>query len=224
MKKKIVALTIGHSPRNDIVQELEDICNAKYEIVQCGGLDGIEEEEILDMQSKIDTEEFLITKINSGKMVKVPREFAVNRMKNCFDKEFEQGAEAGIILCTLESFVELDAKKVIIKPQKLLLNFVKTIATDKKLGIIFPSNDLIDVAIENWSKVSSDVFVKVYSSNEPIEKLMTLVGELIDLNVDIIVLDCIGYTVAMKQKVKSVCKVPVILPRTLIINALDELF
>jgi protein AroM len=224
MKKKIIALTIGHSPRNDIVPELEQISGSQFEFIQCGGLDGLEEAEILRKQDEIEGE-YLVTKINTGKMIRTPREFAVNRMKNCFDKGFQEGAEAGVILCTLESFEELTSNKVIIKPQQLMLNFVKTIASNKRLGVIFPANDLVDVAIANWTAVSPDVFVRVYSANEPVGKLLNLVEEFSDLSVDVIILDCIGYTVSMKERVQKECGgIPVILPRTLIISALNELF
>jgi len=223
MKKKIVAITVGHSPRNDIVPELENICNGRYEFLQSGGLDGISEQEILDMQNNIDGE-YLITKINTEKMVKIPRNMAVNRIKNCFNKGFEQGAEAGIILCTFESFDELISKKIIIRPKELMLNYIKSIATDKNVGIVFPSAELIGIAVENWSKVSSNVTVKAYSADEPVEKLLSNVNELILGGAEFIVLDCIGYTVEMKEKIKSICTVPIILPRTLIISALDELF
>jgi protein AroM len=146
-------------------------------------------------------------------------------MQNCFEKEFQEGADAGVILCTLESFEELTSNKVVIKPQQLMLNFVKTIAAGKRLGVIFPADDLVDVAVANWTQVSPDVFVRAYAANEPIEKLLDLVAELSALSVDVIILDCIGYTVSMKERVQKECGgVPVILPRTLIIGALNELF
>ena len=223
MKKKIVAVTVGQSPRNDIVPELENICNGRYEFLQSGGLDNLSEQEILDMQNNINGE-YLITKNNTGKRVKVPKNIAVNRMKSCFNKGFEQGAEAGIILCTFENFNELTSNKVIIKPQKLMLNYMKSIAIDKNIGIIYPSAELIDIAVENWSKASSNVTVKAYRADEPVEKLLSNVNELILGGAEFIVLDCISYTVEMKEKIKSICKIPVILPRTLIISALDELF
>lgn len=39
------------------------------------------------------------------------------------------------------------------------------------------------------------------------------------LNVDLVILDCIGYSEQMKEELQSFIKVPILLPRTLAISA-----
>lgn len=45
----------------------------------------------------------------------------------------------------------------------------------------------------------------------------------VPLKTDLILLDCIGYTAQMKEKLKALTKKPVILPRTLVARMVCEL-
>lgn len=225
MKKKIIAVTAGHSPRNDIISELDKICNGKYEFIQSGALDGLTKQEVIDIQNNIKGEYFISRGLD-GERVKIPRDIAIDRMKKCFNKGFEQEAIAGIVLCTFESFEDLTPayNKIIIKPHELMINYTKSIAKNKNIGIIYPAAELTNVAIKNWSRVSTNVIVKDYRSNETMEKYLFTVNELIAGGVELIILDCISYTIEMKNIIKNKYKTPVIFPKTMIIQALDELF
>lgn len=222
MKDKIIALTVGHTPRNDIVPELDTISEGRYDFVEIGGLDGFEEEEILKMQEEIDGE-YLVTRIKTGRMVRVEKEFIIQRMDKLLEKTFNAGAKAGVVLCTFDDFDDIYGKEKMVMPKELMLERVKSLATGKKVGIVFPSDALIDVAVKHWSQVSSDVVVKAVLHGAPASRFEEVIEEFKEMKVDIIVLDCIGYTSEMKNKAEGKCQVPVILPRTLIIEALDEM-
>lgn len=44
--KKIGAITVGQTPRTDLIPEMEPILGESIEIIQMGGLDGLTKEEI----------------------------------------------------------------------------------------------------------------------------------------------------------------------------------
>ena len=58
---KIGALTIGHSPRNDLIPEIEAFFKGA-EIIQIGALDGLSKEQISDLAPSGD-DEILVSKL-----------------------------------------------------------------------------------------------------------------------------------------------------------------
>ena len=68
-KKLIGTLTIGQSPRPDIMCDIEPILSYKADILEAGALDGLTDEQVKQL-APVGEEEFLITRFN-GKTVKI---------------------------------------------------------------------------------------------------------------------------------------------------------
>ena len=72
--KKIGVITIGQSPKTDILPDMMMILGKDYEIAEAGALDDYTLEEIQKLECDAD-EKLLVTRMRDGTEVKIPDEF-----------------------------------------------------------------------------------------------------------------------------------------------------
>lgn len=216
---KIGMVTIGQSPRNDVITEIRGILGP-VEIVETGCLDELTKKQIETLKPK-EREPFLVTLLRDGSSVQVSKEKTTNRLQQRI-KELENEDVTLIVLLCTGDFTNLKSRKLIIEPGRLIRKIVQGMLTKgKKLGVIIPSSEQIEQTKKKWGAV--DPVVAVASPYGNPEKIREAAKTLLTKNVDLTVLDCIGYTRQMKQEVKEITGKPVILSRTVIARVLREL-
>ncbi|MEM1622836.1 MAG: AroM family protein [Sulfolobales archaeon] len=217
--KRVGLVTIGQSPRSDVVPEVvRALGDLDVEVVECGALDGLSKEEIAALAPK-EGEYLLVTRLKDGTEVKVSREKIIERMRNCLDR-LEQHVDVVGLLCTGE-FPELKSRKVLIELSDLLLKVVESLRVSK-LGVVIPNPAQLELTMKKWSSVAPEIRVVSASPyTSTIEDIVRATAELVDC--DLIVLDCIGFTTEIKKAVARATGKPVILPRTLIARVMREL-
>ena len=216
---KIGMVTVGQSPRNDVISEIRGILG-RLEIVERGCLDELTREQIESLRPK-EREPFLITLLRDGSSVQISREKATSLLQQHIKELENKDVTLIILLCTGE-FPNFKSKKLIVKPGKLIQKIVQGMLTkEKKLGVIVPSSEQIEQAKKKW--IDLNAIVAVASPYQNLEKIEEAAKTLQAKNVDLTVLDCIGYTRQMKQKVKEITGRPVILARTILARVSREL-
>jgi len=214
---KVGFITIGQSPRVDVVPEIKPYL-ADVEIIECGALDGLTLEEIKELAPK-EGEYVLVSRLRDGTQVRLSREKIVKRLQECI-KKLEKEVDIIGVLCTGE-FPELTSKKLLVEPSLLLLKTVESLGVSK-LGVVVPDPDQIEMNKRKWSNIADTIKVQSVSPylGEK-DELIRAAQELKDC--DLIVLDCIGYNFNAKKLVKKITKTPVVLPRTLMARVIGEL-
>lgn len=94
-----------------------------------------------------------------------------------------------------------------------------------KIAIITPEKDQIEFYQKKWNETGGDIFVlhgSPYGDMEELDRVISALGK--HENVDLIVLDCMGYTQDMKLKIFERTNIPVILAKTLIARLIGEMF
>lgn len=99
MKKKLGVITIGQSPRDDILTEMRPYIGNNVEIIQLGALDGLTYEEILVLEHEEDNN-ILITKLRNGKTVNIAENLITSRIQECIYKLEEQEVDLILLMCT----------------------------------------------------------------------------------------------------------------------------
>ena len=216
---KIGIITIGQSPRNDVVGEIGELLN-QAEIVQRGCLDDLTNEQRESLNPE-ETEPFLVTVLRDGSSVQVSKEKTAQLLQQRI-KELENKDVASIVLLCTGDFPDLESKKLLIQPGKLIRELVEAMLTlEGKLGVVAPCSEQIDQIQKKWSHLNP--VVAVASPYENSGKIQDAAKKLRAENVDLTVLDCIGYTRQMKQTVREITRKPVILARSLLARVLGEL-
>jgi protein AroM len=202
---KIGAVTIGQSPRVDIVPEILEVLGPGVEILERGALDGLSLKEVNDFRPGR-RGSILITRMKDGTEVKVTRQYVMQRLTNCISELEGKGAELSILLCT-EDFPEIESKKLLLRPNRILQNMAEALSQKWKLGVIIPSPDQIQTTKKKWGSRDSSVVGGVISPYTGAKKqIFEMANKFKDLRVDLTILDCMGFNRMTKAVFRHVTK------------------
>jgi protein AroM len=212
---KLGAVTIGQAPRNDVAGEFMQALGLEAELLQRGALDGLTLAEIKEIEPKAG-DYVLVTRLRDGTEVRIAERHIEERMKACVRKLEEDGAEIIVQFCTGE-FPSLTSRKLLLKPDVLLEHLIPAIVGKGCLGAVVPHESQIAAMEKKWGKTGLKVVCTAASpySGKPAD-YERAGRELAEKGADLIVLDCIGFTQAMKKIFRAASGRPVILPRTLL--------
>lgn len=223
MKRKLGVITIGQSPRNDVIPEMLPYLGENVEVIQAGALDGLTYDEILEFEPKID-DYVLVSKLRDGRSVKFAEKYILPRLQSCIEKLESEGADVILFICTGVFPDIFNSSKPILYPQKILHGLTPSLVDKGKIAVITPDKDQVIQSQKKWSETGVDV-VAIYGS--PYSKEDEIAGAIEELknhkSLDIVVLDCIGYNQSMKNRISNETNLPVVLARTVVARALGEI-
>lgn len=214
------AVTIGQSPRDDITSELRPLLGGGVTVVEAGALDGLSREEVTTL-APAPGEAVLVTRLRDGSSVRVAHRRILPRVARQVEALARQ-VDAVLLLCT-GTFPPFQVACPVLYPDRLLLNFVRGVASGLHLGVVTPDPGQVAEQQGRWSAVAGRVTVRPASPYGDVNRLTEAAHALASRKVDVIVLDSLGYNLAVKQKFRALAGVPVILPRTLLARAAAEL-
>jgi protein AroM len=164
----------------------------------------------------------LVTRIKDGTSVEVSRRHVFPRVQKCIEELEEIGADLTLLLCTGE-FPQIEAKKLLIMPDVLVSNVVWGILKRGKLGIVVPEKEQIPLLKRKWKKKEVSLVITAANPYGKIRALEEAGNFLAKGDVDLIVLDCIGFTPQAKELFRRLTGKPVVLPQTILGRVLKEL-
>ncbi|MBQ7795914.1 MAG: AroM family protein [Lachnospiraceae bacterium] len=220
---KIGAITVGQSPRTDLMPDMEAIFMDSIEVIQMGGLDGLTREEIAAFTPGPD-DHVLVSRLTDGTSVTFGESHVLPRMQDCITKLEAQGVSLILFLCTGEFPEDFSASVPLIFPNRILTSVVPAAIPGCRLAVFTPSADQITQVTNKWLRASAAaVTVIPVSPYNGLEPVLSAAANLNLADFDMIVMDCIGYTVEMKEKIHAMTGRPVVLPRTLVARMINEL-
>jgi len=222
---KIGTLTIGQSPRTDLISELKEAIGFEVEIDERGALDNLTREEVKDLYPGID-DHILVSRMRDGKEVKIAERHIIERMKRCIADLERSEVDFIMLLCTANFPKEITSKKLILKPEILMKNLVKGLLQEGPIACIAPSADQFQLMRKKWSKINPgfkiivDAVSPYTGTDKEIEKVAEKIAE---TDAKLVILDCIGFNKKMKTIFRKITRKPVLLPRTLLGRIAGEL-
>jgi protein AroM len=212
---KVGTLTVGQSPRSDVVPELRGILGPEIEILEKGALDGLEVEEVRKFHPR-PNDYILVTRMRDGTEVKIAERHVIERMRRCISEFQTEPVEIIILLCTGE-FPEIESRKILLRPDRVMLNVVQSLLESGRLGVVVPSPDQIPALKRRWETSNREVSAEAVSPYTGTREEMKEKAEKIKASdVDLVVLDCIGFNRETKALFREVTGKPVLLPVTLV--------
>lgn len=220
-RKRVLGLvTIGQSPRDDIMPQMLPLLPAGLDIRQVGALDGLTHEQIAELAPG-PQDYILHTRLRDGSALTVGRERIKSLLQYCLKRLEEEGANPIVLLCTGE-FPELRSDALLIEPDRLLVSVVSGLRP-RRAGVLVPLPSQIEVAAEKWRVLEAEVvFVAASPYGEQIE-LVRAVEDLEGHLLDLVVMDCMGYTLAHRRVVMQATGRPVILASRVVARIVGEL-
>lgn len=221
--RSLAVVTAGESPRDDVVPFLRRHLPEGTEIIQMGVLDGLDEERRESLRPS-PGDYVLVSRLADGRSVTLGRDAVEPILSELVERAQE---EAGLVLVLCTGDMSLSQTGKVLFPgvlTDLTLRFL-TKSGFKKIGVITPSSQQIPQTEEKWleslgPRIRSLRVVAASPYAWPQEG-PEAVGGL--KGMDLVVMDCMGYTPQMKAQVAGSLDLPVILPLTLTARLLGEM-
>lgn len=224
MIKKIGVITIGQSPRTDLIPEIENFFPPNIKFVQRGVLDKMDEHMIQQLMPEAG-QTTLVSRLNNGTSATMGKEKVLPLIQEIIDSFNKENLSLIIIACTGE-FELFRSRLPIVYPDFLLNHIAQGVFRDKgSIGVIVPLVEQFNSIQKKWDLAGFQA-VTVASSPYKFDEhtLIKATKELNKSDIQAIVLDCIGYTDQMKQIVLSHTDKNVILSRNIVFRNVAELF
>lgn len=212
-------MTIGQAPRTDIIPDLRTILGEDVEIVEAGALDGLSAAEIAGL-APAGGDEVLVTRLRDGTSARIAHRHAVPLLRVRLE-ELAPRVDAVLLLCT-GTFAPFALPRPIVYPERLILGMVRAVAP-RHLGVITPDEGQLAEQQVRWRDAAEVISAVAASPYAAAATLPEHAAALARRGVDLIVLDSLGYSLAMKAAVRAAAQRPVVLPRTVLARAALEL-
>ncbi len=219
--KRIGLVTIGQSPRDDILPVLKRYLPPRVELVHAGLLDGVPESE-LDALAPGPGEYVLVTRLRDGTSVQLGRERILPRLKGILADLGDRDVEIILLLCTGE-FPSFTSQALVIEPDKLIFNAVKGIIGNRALGVVIPLPEQVEETERKWADLDRKLHVVAASPYEETGNLEKAAARLAGFKPGLVVLDCMGFGPSHKEVVRRRVGCPVLLSSSFVARTLAEL-
>jgi protein AroM len=217
MPPRVAFVTIGQSPRTDVLPEILAETRTQFHVTERGALDGLDHAAIADLAPR-PGEERLVSRLRDGTEVLLGKPAIDRRLHTILAELDTAGFDLLVLLCTGQ-FTRFDLRTPFIEPQHTVDHFAQGLAYGaRQIGILLPNAAQIT---EFHGIPGLDTKARAASPYQPNpEPDLRTAGEAL-ADTDLIVMHCIGYTAAMRDTVKQAANRPVLLSRQLVAHAID---
>ena len=221
MATSVGMITIGQSPRPDVVPEVTGLVRQPMEVVEAGALDGLDLAEVRRLAPGAG-DETLVTRMSDGTEVHVAKRHVIPRVQACIDR-LAPRVEVIVLLCT-GHFPGFRSPVPFLEPQGLVDRIVQSVAGEGgTVGVMIPGSAQVEAArhkMVEYGLVPTVVAASPYVVGEGIR---LAAEQFRDSRVSAVVMHCIGYDAKMKAEVRRVSGKPVLLARSLVGKVLEEM-
>jgi len=214
-------VTIGQSPRVDMVPEMRDWL-PPVEIRELGALDGLDAGQIAAL-APVAGDETLTTRLADGSAAVIGRKGILARLQTQIDKLEKGGADAVLVVCTGD-FPAFHHTKPLLLAGPLLAAGLTAIAGDSVVGVICPLAEQEQMSYEKFAHFEQKVKVAwatPYGSD--VTEIEAAARALADDGAEILVLDCMGYTQAHREAAAKASGRSVVLSRSVVARLAAEI-
>src|SRR5215831_3944284 len=215
-------VTVGQSPRADIVPDMAAIIGPGIDIREAGALDGLSRAEV-DALKPTGDDEILVTRLADGTGVFVGKQKIVRRVEERIARLEREGAELTALLCT-GAFPPLRATRSLIQPQPVLFGTLRGMSWPGRLGVVTPSVPHVPQTEARWRRDGFDPVVvplSPYEEESPSELERT--GKALRAaNAGLVALDCMGFRRKTRDELQRLTGAPVLLANLLVARVVAE--
>jgi len=218
--KTIGAVTIGQSPRPDVMAAIRPLLGPGVRTIECGALDEDGDDRGARRAAPALSEgPVLVTRLRDGTEVRVNPAFVAPRVERCV-RRLEAEADLILLLCT-GSLPPIESRRPVIWPERVLAAVVQAVRP-ARLGVLTPAAEQCADQRRRWTRLVPDVVVASASPYGNPDALEAAARALAEARVDLVVMDCLGYTPAMRAVVRAATRRPVVLASTALATVAAE--
>ena len=221
-RKKLGIITIGQSPRPDVVKDMSPFFGENVQILERGALDGLPLEKI----KALSPERGMLplgARLSDGTGVVIAKEKILPFIKRAVAEMNEKKASLILLLC-VGSFPAWESESLVVHPQRIIDRCVDGLIDKKcRLGIVIPISEQEDWARKNFSHITPHLTVTDISPYSDGRRLSRAKKVLKEADCDLIVMYCLGFTREWAREIRVFTGKPVILSSSLVARTIGEL-
>ena len=220
---KVGLITVGQSPRSDVVPDMAEILGGDVEIVEAGALDGLGRERIATLAPG-GGDEILVTRLTDGTSVFVGKTKMIPLIEARIAALEDRGVVLNVLLCTGE-FPKLAARRPFLEPQQLLLGLLRAMTFPGRLGVLTPSERHVPQTEARWRASGFDAHVaplSPYEEHDP-AAIRRAAQALRTGKSGLVVMDCIGFRRKTRDEVAALTGAPTLVANLLLARVAAEL-
>lgn len=207
----IGVVTIGQTPRPDLVATFAAAAPAA-EIRVSGALDGVPPEALEEMTAPGPYP--LLVRLAGGGTAEVPRDRLVPRVAAAAGTLAADGAQLIVVACA-GAFPTIACPVPVLVPGRVVPAVVRTWASRGRIGVVTPNAAQVPFAEAKWRDDGFDVEV-VSASPVQHHEMAAAARRLVDADVSLVVLDCMGHDDAYRDAFERLCGRPVLAVQSLV--------
>lgn len=217
MSFHVAFVTIGQSPRSDMLPEILAHTRTVCAVTERGALDGLSDDDIHALAPK-SGEPRLATRLRDGRDVVVAKR-AIDRRLRAIVTELDTGGFDLLVLLCTGRFSRFVTRIPLLQAQHVVDNFVQGIAGNAaRVGIVLPNPEQISEFHGIGDLPTKIVSASPFESDH--DATLREAGAALS-DADIIVLHCMSFTEAMRHTVSLAAGRAVLAPRRLLAHAID---
>lgn len=218
MLDRITFITLGQTPRSDLVPEIVDALPRRVAIAELGALDGIERGEIARLAPDA-ADHALVTRLRDGSQIEIGKRWLTGRLQELLDAAPAAPNEANVLLCTGD-FSALRGDGLFLDAQHLVDHGVDALChSATSIGLVVP---LARQVAEHHYETPSGQELRAAVASPYRDDDFEGVGRTLAA-CDVIVMHCMGYTAKQRDRVAAASGRPVLLSRRLVSAAVSQL-
>lgn len=206
-------VTIGQTPRFDVLPEMRRHWPDSIEVLEAGALDGMSTAQIEKLRPG-SADGVLTTRLKSGKSAVVSKARLVPYLRNAIERVQKEGVDLILLLCTSD-FSGLESKVLIVKPNRILHHFVRALSVER-LGVVVPLPEQRAAARDRWLSVVTDVDVVSADPYGSQELIPEAAQALASSKSQLLVMDCMGFQEQHLKKMRLETDAPCALANAIV--------
>jgi protein AroM len=218
VKPLALFVTIGQTPRVDLVPEMREWLGDSIDVVERGALDGLTREAIQAM-APAQGDPRLVTRLVDGTEAIVRKDLVFDRLQRLFDEVAGENLTCTVLLCT-GHFPPFRIQGLFLEAQSIVDQTVAVLAGyARSIGVMVPVQE--QIAEFHFRPAPDQRLIVSHASPYTPGRLEEAAAEL--SATDMIVMHCMGFTEAMRRTVARTSGRPVLLARRIVAAAVAQL-
>jgi protein AroM len=218
---KLGVVVIGQAPRPEIEAELRLVLGDGPAIELVGALDGMSRVDIGRLAPS-GSDDTLFTKLPSGEGVVISKAEVAKRAQAKLDRFADQGTDVTLMCCT-GAFKGLVPRGPMVFPSAVLTSLTAALLPQGRLGVLTPLPEQADQVRHKWVDRPWEIAVEPLLPIHGPAELEDAARRLAAHRPDLVIMDCMSYTTAMKHTVRTITGARALLGLSCAARAVQEL-
>jgi protein AroM len=215
-RKRVAFVTIGQSPRDDMLPEMLERIGPGLEAIEIGALDDLTADAIAGLAPRAG-DHTLVSRLRDGREVTIGKAWTRQRLAELMHELDQRDLDLIVLLCT-GYFEGVHARTLMVEAQRIVDHAVEAVSDDgRTVGVMVP----LATQMDEFHGHARGSVVMAHASPYSDGRFEDAAREL--GKTDLIVMHCMGYSEAMRRRVAAVSGKPVLLARRLVATTVAEL-